>query len=166
MTVNLKSLISKLDGTCRRAMEGAAGLCVSRTNYDVEIEHVLLKLTETSNTDVSRIWRHFGVETARLSADLGRSIDRMKTGNARSPALSPRIVKLLTEAWSLGSLDYGYAVIRSGTLLTSLLIDEDLSRIARVEVDDSRMIADRRRRRFAADVELRNRRELAEGVGG
>src|SRR6202041_191954 len=38
--------------------------------------------------------------------------------------------KLLTEAWSLGSLDYGYAVIRSGTLLTSLLIDEDLSRIA------------------------------------
>jgi type VI secretion system protein VasG len=130
MTVNLKSLISKLDGTCRRAMEGAAGLCVSRTNYDVEIEHLLLKLIETSNTDVSRIWRHFGVETARLSADLGRSIDRMKTGNARSPALSPRIVKLLTEAWSLGSLDYGYAVIRSGTLLTSLLIDEDLSRIA------------------------------------
>jgi type VI secretion system protein VasG len=130
MTVNLKSLISKLDGTCRNAMEGAAGLCVSRTNYDVEIEHLLLKLAETNNTDASRIWRHFGVESARLSADLSRCIDRMKTGNARSPALSPRIVKLLTEAWSIGSLDYGYPLIRSGTLLTSLLVDEDLSRIA------------------------------------
>ena len=130
MTVNLKSLISKLDGTCRSAMEGAAGICVSRTNYDVEIEHLLLKLTETSNTDVARIGTHFGVEPARLSADLNRSIDRMKTGNARSPALSPRIVKLLTEAWSIGSLDYGYPLIRSGTLLTALLVNEDLSRIA------------------------------------
>jgi len=128
--VNLKSLISKLNGTCRSAMEGAAGICVSRTNYDVEIEHLLLKLTEASNTDVSRIWRHFGVEPARLNADLSRCIDRMKTGNARSPALSPRIVNLLTEAWSIGSLDYGYSSIRSGTLVTSLLASEELSRIA------------------------------------
>lgn len=130
MTVNLKGLVSKLDATCRSAMEGAAGLCLSRTNYDVEVEHLLLKLAETSNTDVTRIWRHFGVELARLLADLNRSIDRMKTGNARSPALSPRIVKLLTEAWSLGSLDYGYSTIRSGTLLAALLMDEDLARIA------------------------------------
>jgi len=128
--VNLKSLISKLNGTCRSAMEGAAGICVSRTNYDVEIEHLLLKLTEASNTDVSRIWRHFGVEPARLNADLSRCIDRMKTGNARSPALSPRIVNLLTAAWSIGSLDYGYSSIRSGTLVTSLLASEELSRIA------------------------------------
>jgi len=130
MTVNLKSLISKLNGTCRSAMEGAAGICVSRTNYDVEIEHLLLKLNETSNTDVSRIWKHFGVEPARLNADLGRCIDRMKTGNARSPALSPRIVKLLTEAWSIGSLDYSFPLIRSGTLTTALLVSEDLARIA------------------------------------
>jgi type VI secretion system protein VasG len=111
-------------------MEGAAGICLSRTNYDVEIEHLLLKLNETGNTDVSRIWKHFGVEPARLNADLGRCIDRMKTGNARSPALSPRIVKLLTEAWSVGSLDYGFPLIRSGTLITSLLASEELARIA------------------------------------
>jgi type VI secretion system protein VasG len=130
MPVNLKSLISKLNGTCRSAMEGAAGICVTRTNYDVEIEHLLLKLNETSSTDVSRIWKHFGVEPARLNADLGRAIDRMKTGNARSPALSPRLVKLLAEAWSIGSLDYGFLSIRSGTLITSLLVSEDLARIA------------------------------------
>jgi type VI secretion system protein VasG len=130
MTVNLKSLISKLDGTCRSAMEGAAGICVSRTNYDVELEHLLLKLLEGNNTDVSRILRHFEIEPARLIADLNRCLDRMKTGNARSPALSPRILKLLTEAWAIGSIDYGYPSIRSGTLLTALLSDEQLSRIA------------------------------------
>jgi type VI secretion system protein VasG len=130
MTVNLKSLVSKLNTTCRNAMEGAVGICVSRTNYDVELEHLLLKLAETNNTDLSRICRHFEVEPARLNAGLNRSIDRMKTGNARSPALSPRIVKLLTEAWSIGSLDYGYSSIRSGTLITALLANEELSRIA------------------------------------
>jgi len=130
MNVNLKSLFSKLNPECRSAIEGAVGVCASRSNYDVEIEHLLLKLLETTNTDASRIWRHFDVETARLNADLNRCIDRMKTGNARSPALSPHVVKLLTAAWSLGSIDYGHTAIRSGAILTALLADEELSRIA------------------------------------
>ncbi len=35
----LKSLVGKLNDTCRRALEAAAGLCLSRTNYNVEVEH-------------------------------------------------------------------------------------------------------------------------------
>jgi type VI secretion system protein VasG len=37
VSVNLKSLIGKLNETCRRSLEGAAGLCLTRTNYNVEI---------------------------------------------------------------------------------------------------------------------------------
>ena len=40
MNVNLKSLVGRLNDVCRNALESAAGLCLSRTNYDVEIEHV------------------------------------------------------------------------------------------------------------------------------
>ena len=54
MSVNLKSLIGRLNDTCRQALEGAAGLCLSRTNYDVEVEHVLLKLLEAPDTDLVR----------------------------------------------------------------------------------------------------------------
>ena len=46
MNVNLKSLVGRLNDTCRGALEGAAGLCLSRTNYDVEIEHILAKILE------------------------------------------------------------------------------------------------------------------------
>ena len=70
--LQLKELISKLNETCRRALEGAAGLCLSRTNYNVEIEHWLLKLFEQSNTDLVALFRHYGVNTSRLSADLTR----------------------------------------------------------------------------------------------
>ena len=55
MNVNLKSLVGRLNDTCRNALEGAAGLCLSRTNYDVEIEHILAKLLEQDDTDLHKI---------------------------------------------------------------------------------------------------------------
>ncbi len=48
MGLNLKSLIGKLNDTARSALEAAAGLCLSRTHYDIEIEHYLMKLLDVS----------------------------------------------------------------------------------------------------------------------
>ena len=130
MSVSLKSLIGKLNDTCRGALEAAAGLCLTRTHYDVDIEHLLLKLTEGQNTDFQRLLRHYEIDPARLTRDFTRALDRLKTGNARTPALSPRIPRLLSEAWSLASIDFGAATIRSGHLLLALLENDDLARLA------------------------------------
>ena len=62
MSVNLKSLIGKLNDTMRGALEGAAGLCLSRTHYDVEIEHFLMKLLDSSAGDLACILRHFEID--------------------------------------------------------------------------------------------------------
>jgi len=128
---NLKSLIAKLNTTSRSALEAAAGLCLSRTHYDVELEHFLVKLIEAPDTDMARILRHFGVDTSRLMRDLTRALDRLKTGNARTPALSPRLPQLFEGAWSLASIDYGARILRSGHLLLALLTDPDTARFAR-----------------------------------
>jgi type VI secretion system protein VasG len=127
-SVNLRSLVTKLNPTCHRALEGAAGLCLSRSNYYVEIEHWLIKLLETSDTDLARILRQYDVETARVHRELTRTLDQLKTGNARAPELSPRIVDLMREAWTVSSLDFDSSRIRSGFLLTTLLTEETLSR--------------------------------------
>ena len=76
--VNLKSLIGKLNNTCRQTLEAAAGLCLSRTNYNVEVEHWLTKLLETNNTDIHAILRFFEVDASQLIADLTRAMDRFK----------------------------------------------------------------------------------------
>jgi type VI secretion system protein VasG len=131
MNVNLKSLIGRLDDACRNALEAAAGLCLSRTNYDVDIEHLLLKLNEMPDTDLTRILRQYEIDPARLNKDITRALDRLKTGNARTPALSPRLPQLIQEAWLLASIDYGAARVRSGHLLLALLTNEDLARFAR-----------------------------------
>ncbi|TFI57676.1 type VI secretion system ATPase TssH [Sphingomonas parva] len=129
--VNLKSLVSKLNDTCRTSLESAAGLALSRTNYDVEIEHWLLKMLDRQRSDVAVILEHFSVDSGRLTQDINRQIDRFKTGNGRAPALAPNIVKLIREAWLLASLEYGAATVRSGHLLLALLGSEELSALAR-----------------------------------
>jgi type VI secretion system protein VasG len=131
MSVNLKSLIARLNNNCRSALEGAAGLCLSRTNYEVEPEHFLVKLIENSDTDIGSIFRHFEINQSKISKDLTVAMDRLKTGNARTPGLSPRLPQWIQEAWLLASVDYGAAQVRSGHLLLALLATDDLARLAR-----------------------------------
>jgi type VI secretion system protein VasG len=138
MSVNLKSLIGRLNPTCHSALEGAAGLCLSRTNYDVEPEHFLLKLIERADTDLAAIFRRFEVNQSRITRDLTTALDRLKTGNARTPGLSPRLPQWIQEAWLLASIDFGAAQIRSGHLLLALLANDELGRLAR---DISRQFA-------------------------
>src|SRR5450432_2874269 len=131
MSVSLKSIVSKLNDTTRKVLEDAAGLCLARTHYNVEVEHFLVKLLDVPDCDFSRILKQFGVEKPRLAAELGRSLDKLKTGNARTPAFSPSLFRMLTEAWTLASLEYNSAQIRSGFTTMSLVTDEELARIVR-----------------------------------
>ncbi|MEI6415303.1 MAG: Clp protease N-terminal domain-containing protein [Pseudomonadota bacterium] len=123
MTSNLKSLIGKINPVCRVALEGAAGQCLSRTHYEVDLEHLLLKLLEADNTDLQRLLRHFGINSSHLQRDLTTALDSFKTGNTRTPVLSPRIPKLLELAWLHASLDFNLPQVRSGHLVLALLSD-------------------------------------------
>jgi type VI secretion system protein VasG len=125
--VNLKSLVNKLNPISRRALEGAAGLCLSRTNYNVEIEHWLLKLLEPANTDLTKIFKQYNVDASRVSRELTQVLDKLRTGNARAPELSPEINDLMREAWVLTSLEFAGGRIRSGYVLAALLTDRGLS---------------------------------------
>jgi len=131
MSVNLKSLIGKLNDTMRGAVQNAAGLCLSRTHYDVEIEHFLMKLLDSSSDDLACILRYFEIDRNRLSGELTRALDRLKSGNARNPALSPSLVKMLTEAWTLATIDFNSGQIRSGYAVLALVSNEELARIVR-----------------------------------
>jgi len=129
--IELKPLIGRLNDVCRRALEAAAGITSLRTHYNVEIEHLLIGLLDRSDTDIAAILRKWEIEPARLLADLNRSLDRLKTGNARAPALTPDIVDIVKEAWLLASVEQGASRVRSGHLLWALLADEMLARRAR-----------------------------------
>jgi len=131
MNVNLKSLVARLNDVSRNALEGAAGLCLSRTNYDVEVEHILAKILEQDDTDLHKICRHFEVNVDRLSKDVQQALDRLKSGNSRTPGLSDRIPRWIQDAWLAASVDFGAARVRSGHLTLALIGNDSFARIAR-----------------------------------
>jgi type VI secretion system protein VasG len=153
MSVDLRSLIGKLNHETRAAVEAAAGLCLSRTHYDVEIEHYLMKLLDTSDSDFAFIIKHYGVDRSRLAKELTEALDRLKTGNARTPSLSPSLVKMLTEAWLFGSVDAADAAIRTGHTIVALAANDELSRLVRESSREfARIPGESLRREFTAIV--------------
>ena len=131
MAPNLKGLIGKLNETSRTALEAAAGFCLSRTHYDIEIEHFLMKLLEVTDNDLQHALKHFAVNKSHLAADLTASLDKLKTGNARTPVFSPSLVQMLSEAWTIGSLDFGAAQVRSGFCILAITASSNLARMLR-----------------------------------
>ena len=153
MNTDMRTLIGKLNPRTRSVVENAAGLCVGRTHYDVEVEHYLRKLLDDDEGDASHVFQFFGVERARLQADLDRSLDSLKTGNARTPSLSPSLVDLFSDAWLFGSLELEATQIRSGFTLVALAANPELRRLAvSVSPEMDKISAEKLRKEFMTVV--------------
>ena len=130
MTTNLKTLISKLNDTSRRAAERAAAITFSRGHYEVDLEHVFLALLEQPKCDFVLLCKQSGIATSALQADLEREIGRFKNGNTRTPVFSPHLPTLFEHAWLIASLDAHHSRIRSSHLLLALLTEPGLAQLA------------------------------------
>ena len=155
MSTNLKTLISKLDDTCRRAAERAANLCLSRGHFEVDIEHLFLALLEDPQSDVAVLCRRFDVSTTALQRDLDAELSRFRAGNTRTPVFSARLPDLLQHAWLIASLDAHLPRIRSAHLLLAWLTEPALAQIA---LRDSALFA-----RFKVDELKHKLAELTQG---
>jgi type VI secretion system protein VasG len=130
MSTNLKTLISKLNDTTRRAAERAASLCMARGHYEVDLEHLFLALLEQPASDFSLLCRHSGISHTELQRDLEQEIGRFKAGNTRTPVFSAHLPVLLEHGWLIASLESHNVRIRSAHLLLALLTEPSLSQLA------------------------------------
>ncbi|MFL9947948.1 type VI secretion system ATPase TssH [Paraburkholderia agricolaris] len=130
MSTSLNTLIAKLNPTCRQAALLAANNCLARGHYEVDLEHLLLALLEEPASDVTLALRASRVDAHALRADVERELQRLKTGNTRTPVFSKHLIDLLEQAWLIASLDSRIGRIRSGHLLLALLTAPDLAQFA------------------------------------
>ena len=127
MAATLRTLIKRLNPVCYAALESAGGLCLSRSHYEVDLEHFLAKLMEGNNTDLHQILAHFDQNDDRVRKDLDSAMDKFKTGNTRTPVFSPRIQRLLEESWMVASVDFEASQIRSAHVLVAALRDTEFT---------------------------------------
>jgi type VI secretion system protein VasG len=127
---NLKVLIQKLSPNNRLALERAANLCVSRTHYEIELEHLFHILLEQPNNDLAVLSKRYKVSIEQLQQDLMTEMETLQKGNQRTPVFSVPLSRLLEQAWLLASIDNETSKIRSGHLLIALLTVADLRQAA------------------------------------
>ncbi len=118
---DIKALIGKCNQFCTQALYEAAGLAVARTNYEVAVEHFLLKALENQDCDLAVCLRRHHIERAELTGALNAALENFQRGNSARPAFSPVLLELLEAAWLISSVDLGLSVIRSGAILLAYL---------------------------------------------
>jgi type VI secretion system protein VasG len=121
VAVDIKSLLLHMNAFCTNALQNAAGLCVSRTHYEITVEHFIAKFLEDPRSDWPLILPKFGLEIGRLQKALEQSLEDYKTGNAAKPVFSPHLLDLIQDAWLISSIDLGERKIRSGAILLAFL---------------------------------------------
>lgn len=130
MSTSLKTLISKLNSTCRQAAEQAVSRCRARGHFEVEVEHLLLALLEQRHSDVSVIMKRSGLSQETLESELSKELDTLRDGSTRTPVFSTQLPVWLESAWLIASLEAQDGAIRSGHLLLALLTQPALAQRA------------------------------------
>ncbi len=123
LTVDIRALLGRLNPFCTRCLESAAGLCVSRSHYEVALEHFLAKILDDPQADLSLILHHFGIDPGKFAGSIDRTLEEFKRGNAAKPVFSPLLLEWFQDAWLITSVDQSETRIRSGSLLISLLMN-------------------------------------------
>jgi type VI secretion system protein VasG len=116
-----RALFKKLTPTCTRALEAAAGACVTGQHYEVTVEHLIAALLDDGESDIATILNHYRVDRATVQGTIQRSIRDLRSGNAGKPTFSTLMLQLMQDAWVYGSTELGENAIRSGALLVRIL---------------------------------------------
>ncbi|MCH8542067.1 MAG: type VI secretion system ATPase TssH [Alcanivorax sp.] len=119
---NMRRLLEKLNDTCAAALEKAAVMAAARSDYEVRIEHVLIKLLDSDlRNDVQQVLARANIDADGLFDQQMQRLARLRTANPDRPVFSARLAQLLEQAWLATTLYYDGDKIRSVALLDALL---------------------------------------------
>jgi type VI secretion system protein VasG len=122
LLVEPRTLIDKLNPTCRRTFERAAGTSVTARHREVTVEHVLLALLDDRESDFVALLDHYRIDTSRARGNLQKYVGELATGSSGRPVFSPTLFEWLQDAWVHASAEHGEVALRSGALLLRLLL--------------------------------------------
>jgi len=118
---DIKALMLKLNDFTSMALQNAIGLCVSRTHYEITVEHFLYKLIEENENDCTLILNRLGIDKDKVQRLIMQALEDYKSGNSSKPVFSPQLLDLIQDSWIISSIDLSERKIRSGAILMAFL---------------------------------------------
>ncbi|MCX0499393.1 type VI secretion system ATPase TssH [Erwinia billingiae] len=113
-------LLRRLNPFCARALEAAASLCQTRAHSEIRIEHLLLKLLEQGEGDITVLARRYEWDMDGIWQALLGWLDNVPRSVRTRPQLAAPLLALIKQAWLIASLEDDDAQIRSHHLLAAL----------------------------------------------
>ncbi|MHB1758261.1 MAG: type VI secretion system ATPase TssH [Leptospirillum sp.] len=117
----LKPLFRRLNTVLTLALEQGAGLCLSKTHYEITAEHILYSLLSKPGCDMARILENRNIAPEQVRRELSDAMEDFRSGNGGRPVFSPLLIELIQDAHIISSVNRGEPKIRSGTLLQAFL---------------------------------------------
>ncbi len=121
-SVEPTALIKTLSPHVTKCMELAAEVCVTRSHYEVTVEHLLGELLQDSRGDARAILQEYNIDANRLQKGVLECLEGQRVGNAGRPVLSPLLLNWIQQSWLLASTEFGAQKLGSGALLTTLIL--------------------------------------------
>ena len=114
-------LLRRLNPYCARALDAAATLCQTRAHGEVTPEHLILKLLEQGEGDITVLARRYEWDLDSLWQDLLAHLDKLPRLLNATPILSSALVALIQSAWLEALRQEDVKGIRSVHLLEALI---------------------------------------------
>jgi type VI secretion system protein VasG len=121
VTNNIKALLLKLNTLMSNVLQSSVGYCVTRSHYEISIEHMLFKLLDEKDSDFLMILEYFDISKEKLQRALISDLDELNSGNSGKPVFSPVLLELFQDAWLKTSLDMQEKKTRSSAFVLALL---------------------------------------------
>jgi type VI secretion system protein VasG len=123
LKVDLSPLIERLNKFCTHALQEASSLCISQHGSEVNITHLLFKLSENPQSDLRVILKKASLDNEIFKQKLTDNFRINNDATEQYPSFSPLLIELLQEAWLIGSLEFAEKEIRSGAIVLAVLMN-------------------------------------------
>jgi len=126
--ISLEAVTGKLNRVGYEAFILALRQAKGAGNRNVELAHWLSQILQRRSTDIALTADHYGLDRARLLADVGAVVEGFRKNETEMPGVSNGVVDLLDRGWHYATLFFGETQIRTGHVLVAALKSLELRR--------------------------------------
>jgi len=124
--MEFETLVGKLDSEAKHVLEQSVAAASSRSNYAVEMLHLLVQFVGSSELPIKSALAACGCDPVIASDQALLALEKEKTGNSGFPKISPDLVRLLFDAWLLATSEFQVTTINPYHIALAILEGEAL----------------------------------------
>lgn len=119
--IKLSNLIAKLEPNLKAALEQAAGAAMNQGAPGIEVEHWLVQILQSQDSDVAMFLTQQKINSSALMDELDQRLSTLKTGSHSQPSVSKQLSDLVETAWLQASVNFQHSKVVALHLFYALL---------------------------------------------